>query len=227
MISRTGGPLLARSGASAAKPRCDTLLPIFDPIYRESILKSLRRAPPTPCSERVSRTLVLWQNANADLPGCHAYRKGENDRSLITSDKQNPTAQPGTDCQIEFRLIHTTPRHAISQPVHATLIPRARHQSQGRAACGLAAQRVFVPPSAGARSRSPLFERRQIARQTRARLGPKHHRLHISWNIHTALQLVLRVRLRLACAAPPLAGAGRKHGLQATRRPSRPAHAFR
>ena len=31
--------------------------------------------------------------------------KGENDRSLITSDKQNPTAQPGTDCQIEFRLI--------------------------------------------------------------------------------------------------------------------------
>jgi hypothetical protein len=48
---------------------------------------------------------VLWQNANADLPGCHAYRKGENDRSLITSDKQNPTAQPGTDCQIEFRLI--------------------------------------------------------------------------------------------------------------------------
>jgi hypothetical protein len=48
---------------------------------------------------------VLWQNANADLPGCHTYRKGENDRSLITSDKQNPTAQPGTDCQIEFRLI--------------------------------------------------------------------------------------------------------------------------
>ena len=48
---------------------------------------------------------MLWQNANADLPGCYAYRKGENDRSLITSDKQNPTAQPGTDCQIEFRLI--------------------------------------------------------------------------------------------------------------------------
>ena len=49
---------------------------------------------------------MLWQNANADLPGCHAYRKGENGRSLITSDKQNPTAQPGTDCQIEFLLIH-------------------------------------------------------------------------------------------------------------------------
>jgi hypothetical protein len=29
----------------------------------------------------------------------------KDDRSLITSDKQNPTAQPGTDCQIEFRLI--------------------------------------------------------------------------------------------------------------------------
>src|ERR1700756_3583154 len=32
--------------------------------------------------------MVLWQNANANLPGCHAYRKGENDRSLITSDNK-------------------------------------------------------------------------------------------------------------------------------------------
>jgi hypothetical protein len=57
---------------------------------------------------------VLWQNANADLPGCHAYRKGENDRSLITLDKQNSTAQPGTDCQIEFRLIHFNKAFAFS-----------------------------------------------------------------------------------------------------------------
>jgi hypothetical protein len=61
---------------------------------------------------------VLWQNANADLPGCHTYRKGENDRSLITSDKQNPTAQPGTDCQIEFRLIQTLPRVASEMALH-------------------------------------------------------------------------------------------------------------
>ena len=31
---------------------------------------------------------MLWQNANANLPGCHAYRKGENDRSLIRSDNK-------------------------------------------------------------------------------------------------------------------------------------------
>jgi hypothetical protein len=31
---------------------------------------------------------VLWQNTNASLPRCHAYRKGEIDRSLITSDKK-------------------------------------------------------------------------------------------------------------------------------------------
>ena len=59
---------------------------------------------------------MLWQNANADLPGCHAYRKGENDRSLITSDKQNPTAQPGTDCQIEFRLIQVIADETMPVP---------------------------------------------------------------------------------------------------------------
>ena len=68
--------------------------------------------------QRTSGTLVLWQNANADLPGCHAYRKGENDRSLITSDKQNPTAQPGTDCQIEFRLINQCLHHCAAALAH-------------------------------------------------------------------------------------------------------------
>ena len=29
-----------------------------------------------------------WQNAYANLPGCHAHRKGKNDRSLITSDNK-------------------------------------------------------------------------------------------------------------------------------------------
>jgi len=33
-----------------------------------------------------SGTLVLRQNPDADLPGCHADDEGENDRSLITSD---------------------------------------------------------------------------------------------------------------------------------------------
>jgi putative transposase len=49
---------------------------------------------------------VLRQNADADLPGCHADSEGENDRSLINVGHQNPTAQPGADCQIEFQLIH-------------------------------------------------------------------------------------------------------------------------
>jgi hypothetical protein len=43
---------------------------------------------------------------DADLPGCHADDEGENDRSLITSDTKTPPLKPGTDCQIEFRLIH-------------------------------------------------------------------------------------------------------------------------
>jgi hypothetical protein len=39
----------------------------------------------------------FWQNANADLSGCHAPRKGENDRSLITSDnKTRPLNQAPT-----------------------------------------------------------------------------------------------------------------------------------
>ena len=40
----------------------------------------------------------------ANLPGCYPDDEGENDRSPITSNT-NPTAQPGTDCQIEFWLI--------------------------------------------------------------------------------------------------------------------------
>jgi hypothetical protein len=61
---------------------------------------------------------MLWQNTNANLPGCQAYRKGENDRSLITSDNKNPIAQPGTSCQIEFRLIQlkTPPVPAQNEP---------------------------------------------------------------------------------------------------------------
>jgi hypothetical protein len=33
---------------------------------------------------------VLWQNPNANLPVRYAYRKGENDRSLITPEQQKP-----------------------------------------------------------------------------------------------------------------------------------------
>jgi hypothetical protein len=33
-----------------------------------------------------SGSLVLRENPDADLPGCNADDKGENDRSLITSD---------------------------------------------------------------------------------------------------------------------------------------------
>ena len=50
---------------------------------------------------------MLRQNPDADLPGCHADDEGENDRSLITSDTKTRPLKPGTDCQIEFRLIHT------------------------------------------------------------------------------------------------------------------------
>jgi hypothetical protein len=39
-------------------------------------------------SGATSGTLVLWQNPNANLHGRYAYRKGENDRSLITSDNK-------------------------------------------------------------------------------------------------------------------------------------------
>jgi hypothetical protein len=53
---------------------------------------------------RLLDALVLWQNPNANLSGRYAYRKEENDRSLITSDDKTTTAQPGTNCQIEFRL---------------------------------------------------------------------------------------------------------------------------
>ena len=45
-------------------------------------LKQLRLA------DKPSDSLVLWQNPNANLPGRYAYRKGENDRSLITSDNK-------------------------------------------------------------------------------------------------------------------------------------------
>ena len=37
-------------------------------------------------SATTSRTLVLWENPDADLPRCNADCKGENDRGLITSD---------------------------------------------------------------------------------------------------------------------------------------------
>ena len=41
-----------------------------------------------------SRTLVLRQNADANLPGCNADDEGENDRSLTTSDtKTRPLNQ--------------------------------------------------------------------------------------------------------------------------------------
>jgi hypothetical protein len=79
---------------------------------------------------------VLWQNANADLPGCHAYREGENDRSLITSDEQNPTAQPGTDCQIEFRLIHVHIGSLVYERGFSTIIKRAARWGC-RSACPL------------------------------------------------------------------------------------------
>jgi hypothetical protein len=52
---------------------------------------------------------VLRQNPDADLPGCYADDEGENDRSLITSDTKTRPLKPGTDCQIEFRLIHIIP----------------------------------------------------------------------------------------------------------------------
>jgi hypothetical protein len=32
--------------------------------------------------------MVLWQNPNANLRGRYAYRLGENDRNLITSDNK-------------------------------------------------------------------------------------------------------------------------------------------
>jgi hypothetical protein len=58
--------------------------------------------------DELQTDLDLWvRDFNEQRPhqGRWCFGKGENDRSLITSDKQNPTAQPGTDCQIEFRLI--------------------------------------------------------------------------------------------------------------------------
>src|SRR4029077_9335016 len=57
---------------------------------------------------------------NADLPGCHAYRKGENDRSLITSDKQNPTAQPGhrLSDRVPANTNHALPKGADNIDAH-------------------------------------------------------------------------------------------------------------
>ena len=50
------------------------------------------------------------QNPDADLRGCYAYDKGENDRSLITSDaKTRPLNQASAVrawCESEYQLIH-------------------------------------------------------------------------------------------------------------------------
>jgi hypothetical protein len=46
------------------------------------------------------------EKADADLPCRNADDEGENDRSLINVGHQNPIAQPGNSCQIEFQLIH-------------------------------------------------------------------------------------------------------------------------
>jgi WD40 repeat protein len=51
---------------------------------------------------------VLWQDANAGLPGCNADDEGENDRSLTASDIK-PDRSTGTRCQIECRLIQLSP----------------------------------------------------------------------------------------------------------------------
>jgi hypothetical protein len=47
---------------------------------------------------------VLRQDADANIPGCHADRKGEDDRCLTTLNVK-PIAQPGTVRQIEYQLI--------------------------------------------------------------------------------------------------------------------------
>jgi len=49
--------------------------------------------------------MVLRQNSDANVPRCNADGEGENDRSLITSDTKTRPLNPGTRCQIKFRLI--------------------------------------------------------------------------------------------------------------------------
>jgi hypothetical protein len=66
---------------------------------------------------------VLRQNPDADLPACYADDGGENDRSLITSDTKTRPLKPGTDCQIEFRLIHISGSSSLEPTVSLVCPP--------------------------------------------------------------------------------------------------------
>jgi hypothetical protein len=48
--------------------------------------------------------LLLRENPDANVPGCNADGKGENDRSL-TLDTKTRSLKPDTNCRIKFRLI--------------------------------------------------------------------------------------------------------------------------
>ena len=50
---------------------------------------------------------MLRQNSDADVPGCNADDKGENDRGLTANGHQNLIAQPGT--QLSDRVPANTP----------------------------------------------------------------------------------------------------------------------
>ena len=69
---------------------------MLNEVYRVAVRKKAYRSIDELQADldTTSGTLVLWQNPDADLRGCHADDEGENDRRLITSDtKTRPLNQ--------------------------------------------------------------------------------------------------------------------------------------
>jgi hypothetical protein len=105
----------------------------FDESPTQLILTEYNEARPP------SGTLVLRQNPDADLPGCHADDEGENDRSLITSDTK--TTRHRLAClQSPDRLAAST---GISKRFYVPsdwvtsdlALPAAKEATQTRSAC--------------------------------------------------------------------------------------------
>ena len=81
-------------------------------------------------------TNLLRQNTDADLPGCSADDKEENDRSLIRRTAK-PDRSLGIRCLIEFRLIqinfmfwrNNSSQRTICGPARSCLKPAASRRS--------------------------------------------------------------------------------------------------
>ena len=97
---------------------------------------------------------MLWQNADANVPRRNADDQGENARS-VTVGHQDPIAQPGPVCQIEFQLIHIIGRPAALVASSYRPVSHCRHPEliaweqawagEGVNAAAISKPRVFMP----------------------------------------------------------------------------------